>query len=269
MAKTQNIHFSDEKLTLDYLVFKLPRFRSRMREVAEIFHKYGFNSRTYDVDTEKHSTILSNKTYTHWLTFSLHNEPWNENKLFIHFKGISSRRIYFFIKNGIFSISKMNCPSVSVNRIDIQYIRPNQNDDTDLIDFYQESKQTFQTNFKSQPAFIDKRDRSLSLGDRENSAYFVRIYPIQSNSALKFELEIKKRPANKLGLLLLHSSFTEFESMVSKKFFNHLKKALSLQTCFTHWLLDSLRLKFPKPKTHLVGSYLKKYFLTKTIFEDT
>ena len=163
----------------------------------------------------------------------------------------------------------MNCPSVSVNRIDIQYIRPNQNDDTDLIDFCQESKQTFQTNFKSQPAFIDKRDRSLSLGDRENSAYFVRIYPIQSNSALKFELEIKKRPANKLGLLLLHSSFTEFESMVSKKFFNHLKKALSLQTCFTHWLLDSLRLKFPKPKTHLVGSYLKKYFLTKTIFEDT
>ena len=163
----------------------------------------------------------------------------------------------------------MNCPSVSVNRIDIQYIRPNQNDDTDLIDFYQESKQTFQTNFKSQPAFIDKRDRSLSLGDRENSAYFVRIYPIQSNSALKFELEIKKRPANKQGLLLLHSSFTEFESMVSKKFFNHLKKALFLQTCFTYWLLNSLRLKLPKPKTYLVGSYLKKNFLTKTIFEET
>jgi hypothetical protein len=83
MPKTLNIHFSDEKLTLDYLVFKLPRFRSRMREVAEIFHKYGFNSRTYDVDTENHSTILYKKTYTHWLTFSLHNEPWNENKLFL------------------------------------------------------------------------------------------------------------------------------------------------------------------------------------------
>ena len=269
MSKTQNIHFSDEKLTLDYLVFKLPRFRSRMREVSEIFHKYGFNSRTYDVDTEKHSTILSNKTYTHWLTFSLHNEPWNENKLFIHFKGISSRRIYFLIKNGIFSIYKINCPSVSVNRIDIQYIRPNQNDDTDLIDFYQESKQTFQTNFKSQPAFINKRDRSLILGDRENSAYFVRIYSIASNSALKFELEIKKQTAKKLGLFLLRNLFTEFESMVSKKFFNHLKKALSLQICFTHWLLDSLRLKVTKPKTHLVCSYLKKYFLTQTIFEET
>lgn len=56
--------------------------------------------------------------------------------------------------------------------------------------------------------------------------------------------------------------------MVSRKYFNHFKQSLSLQTCFTHWLLDSLRLKLPKPKTHLVGSYLKKYFLTQTTLEE-
>ena len=56
--------------------------------------------------------------------------------------------------------------------------------------------------------------------------------------------------------------------MVSKKYFNHLKKSLSLQTCFTHWLLDSFRLKLTKPKTHLVSLYLKKNFLTQTNSED-
>lgn len=267
MPKTLNINFSDEKLGLDYLVFNLPRFRTRMLEVAEIFHKYGFNSRTYNAETEKYSTILYDKTFTHSLTFTLENESWNKDNLSIHFKASNSRKIYFFIKRGILSISQLNCPSLSVNRMDIQHIRPNENYDTNLMDFFKESKQTFQTNFKGQPAFIDKLDKSLILGDRDSS-YFVRIYSIELNYALKFELEIKKRAAKKLGLFLQRSLFTEFKSMVSKKYFNHLKKSLSLQTCFTHWLSDSLRLKLPKPKTRLVGSYLKNYFLTQTNSEE-
>jgi len=117
------------------------------------------------------------------------------------FKTSNSRRIYFFIKEGIFSISQLNCPSLSINRIDIQYIRPNENPDTNLMDFFKESKQIFQTNFNGQQAFIDQLDKSLILGDRDSS-YFVRIYSIESNSALKFELEIRKRAAKKLGLFL-------------------------------------------------------------------
>ena len=268
MTKTLNINFSDEKLGLDYLVFNLPRFKPRMLEVAEIFYKYGFNSRTYNVDAKKYSMSLYDKTFLHSLTFTLEDEPWNKDNLSIHFKASNSRRIYSLIKRGIFSISQLNCPSLSINRIDIQYIRPNQNPDTNLMDFFKESKQTFQTNFKGQPAFIDKLDKSLILGDRQDSWYFVRIYSIESNSALKFELEIKKRTANKLGLFLLRSLFSEFESAVSRQYFNRLKKSLSLQTCFTDWLLDSLRLKLPKPKNHLVGSYLKKYFLTQTNLEE-
>nr|YP_010283285.1 hypothetical protein MKU01_pgp089 [Psammodictyon constrictum]ULD16404.1 hypothetical protein [Psammodictyon constrictum] len=119
MSKALNINFSDEKLGLDYLVFNLPRFRTRMLEVAEILHKYGFNSRTYNADTEKYSTILYDKTFTHWLTFTLKNESWNKDNLFIHFKASNSRKIYFLIKRGIFSISQLNCLRFSVNRIDI------------------------------------------------------------------------------------------------------------------------------------------------------
>jgi hypothetical protein len=40
-------------------------------------------------------------------------------------------------------------------------------------------------------------------------------------SALKCELEIKKRPAQHLGLLLLNGSYQEFENYISKIFFKH------------------------------------------------
>ena len=267
MPKQLSINFSDEKLNLDYLGFNLPSFRPHMLEVAEIFYKYGFNSLTFNLDTKKYSTIFYNKNFLHSLTFILETDPWNKDNLSIHFKSINSRRIYFLIKENIFSISELNCPNISISRIDIQYIRPNQNYETNFIDFFNESKEIFQTNFVGQPAFVGTDGKSIILGDRYSS-YFVRIYSIESNSALKFELEIKKRTANKLGLFLLRSLFSEFESAVSRQYFNRLKKSLSLQTCFTDWLLDSLRLKLPKPKNHLVGSYLKKYFLTQTNLED-
>jgi hypothetical protein len=69
MSKALNINFSNEKLDLDYLVFNLPRFRTQMLKVAKIFHKYGFNSRTYNADTEKYSTIYlfnGQKFTTEW-----------------------------------------------------------------------------------------------------------------------------------------------------------------------------------------------------------
>ena len=268
MPKTQNTNFSDENLSLDYLSFSLPKLKSRMREIAEIFHEYKFNSISYNIDTEEYLTIRYKKNFQHVLIFQFESNPWNKGNLYIHFKGINSRRIYFLIKRGIFSISQLNCPSLTVNRIDINYIRPNQKDDTYFMDFFEESKQTFETNFKDQSAFIDRLDKSLVLGDRESSSYFVRIYPIESSSAFKFELETKKRAANRLGRLLINGVFTEFEAMVLKKYLNHLKKSLSLRTCFTHWLVDSLRLKLVKPKTHLVGFYLKRYFLTQTNLEE-
>ena len=65
----------------------------------------------------------------------------------------------FLLKREFSSISQLNCPSLSINRIDIQYTRTNQNPDTDLMDFFKESKQTFQTNFNGQPAFINKLDK--------------------------------------------------------------------------------------------------------------
>ena len=41
------------------------------------------------------------------------------------------------------------------------------------------------------------------------------------DSALKFELEIKKRPAQYLSLLLLNGSYQKFEDDISKSFVKH------------------------------------------------
>ena len=65
MPKQLSINFSDEKLNLDYLGFNLPSFRPHMLEVAEIFYKYGFNSLTFNLDTEKYSTIFYIRSLLH------------------------------------------------------------------------------------------------------------------------------------------------------------------------------------------------------------
>ena len=46
------------------------------------------------------------------------------------------------------------------------------------------------------------------------------------DSGLKFELEIKKRPAQHLGLLLLNGLYPEFEDYISKSFFKHFWKSI-------------------------------------------
>lgn len=67
---------------------------------------------------------------------------------------------------------------------------------------------------------IDENDniQTLAIGKREY-AYYGRIYKM--DSALKFELELKKRPAQHLSLLLLKGSYQEFEDYLSKSFFKH------------------------------------------------
>lgn len=269
MIQRQPISFKHEKFTLDYLTFNLPNSIDRISEIAEIFYQYKFNSNIYYVETEKTKIILEDKSFLHTLTFRVESNPWNKRILSIHFPGYNSQRIYFLIKDGSFSISQLGCKNLKVGRIDIQFIRPNQINDTDVSEFLEQSKQTFLNHYKdrSWAGYTDEKGKlqSLALGDR-NSSYYLRIYKVKS--ALKFELEIKNQTANSLGLLLLKDFYQDFESRTSRRFLKYLTKSISLQTCFTNWLLDSIRVKVPKLKTYFVTSYLKKYFLTQTSIED-
>lgn len=185
--------------------------------------------------------------------------------MFIQFSGHNSRRLYFLITNGSFSISQLNCQNIKIGRIDIQFIRPNKTNDTDVDEFLEKSLQVSKDAIPQR----DENDniQTLAIGKREN-AYYIRIYKIyKMDFALKFELEIKKRPAQHFGLLLLNSSYQEFEHYLSKTFVKHFWKSIFLETCFTDWLNYFLRAHYNKPQKHLVTSYLQDYFLSQAISE--
>jgi hypothetical protein len=248
------INFKDQNLNLDYLTLNIPNSVGRISEFAEIFFRYGFNSKVFYVATNESQTILEDKKLFHTLTFRLESDSWNKETVFIQFSGDNSRRLYFLITNGYFSISLLNCQNIKIGRIDIQFLRPNKTNDTDVNEFLEKSLQVSKDGIPQR----DENDniQTLSIGKREY-AYYRRIYKM--DSALKFELEIKNQTANSLGLLLLNGFYQDFESTTSRRFLKHLKKSLSFQTCFTDWLLYSLRTKVPKPKKYFVTSYLKKY----------
>jgi len=256
------INFKDQNLNLDYLTLNIPNSVGRILEFAEIFSKYGFNSKIFYVATNESQIILEDKKLSHTLTFRLESDSWNKETVFIQFSGYNSRRLYFLITTGYFSISLLNCQNIKIGRIDIQFIRPNKTNDTDVNEFLEKSLQVSKDGILQR----DKNDKiqTLAIGKLEYT-YYRRIYTI--NSALKFELEIKKRPAQHLGLLLLNGSYQEFEDYISKSFFKHFWKSIFLETCFTDWLNYFLRAHHNKPKKHLVTSYLQKHLLRQASSE--
>lgn len=218
---TQNkLTFESQKLNIDYLTFNVANSRQRIREFTLIFFNYGFNCKMVDLAKKTSQTILSDKDYKYTVSFRLEKDPWNKETTLIQFGGISSQYFYSLLTNESFSFSKFNFQNVTVGRIDINFIRKNQNDDSDLRDFFEKSKKVFENRYKNGIVQIldnfEEKTISLSLGLR-SSKYFIRIY--QLDSALKFEVEIKKTEAKDLGLLLLSNSFLEFEQLVTKKFF--------------------------------------------------
>ena len=257
------INFKDQNLSLDYLTLNIPNSVSRIPEFAEIFFRYGFNSKVFYVATNKSQTIFDEEKFLNFLTFRIENDSWNKNTLFVQFSGHNSRRLYYLIKNGVFSISKLNC-HVTLGRIDIQFIRTNRTNDSDVNEFLEKCLEICKNENGMPQRDKNGNIQTLGIGRREN-AYFIRIYKIES--ALKFELEIKKSPARQVGLLLLKGSCKEFENYISKKFFKKFWKSLFLETCFSDWLNYCLRAFSNKPKKHLVTSYLQKYFLNQVTSE--
>lgn len=111
----------------------------RILEFAEIFFRYGFNSKVFYVATNESQTILEDKKLSHTLTFRLESDSWNKETVVIQFSGDNCRRLYFMITNGYFSILLLNCQNIKIGRIDIQFIRPNKTNDTDGNEFLEKS----------------------------------------------------------------------------------------------------------------------------------
>ena len=99
------INFKDQNLDLDYLTLNISNSVGRISEFAEIFFRYGFNSKVFYVATNESQTILEDKKLLHTITFRLESDSWNKETVFIQFSGDNSRYLYFLITNRSFSIS--------------------------------------------------------------------------------------------------------------------------------------------------------------------
>ena len=76
--------------------------------------------------------------------------------MLIQFSGANSRRFYFLITNGYFSISLLNCQNIKIGRIDIQFIRPKKNNDPDVNEFLEKSLQIWKDG-------IPQRDENYNI----------------------------------------------------------------------------------------------------------
>ena len=74
----------------------------------------------------------------------------------IQFSGTNSRHLYFMIINVYFSISLLNCQNIQIGRIDIQFIRPKKNNDTNANYFLKKSLQVSKD-------YIPQRDKNYNI----------------------------------------------------------------------------------------------------------
>ena len=58
------INFKDQNLNIDYLTLNVPNSVGRILEFAEIFFKYGFNSKVFMLQQTNQKSFLKIKSYT-------------------------------------------------------------------------------------------------------------------------------------------------------------------------------------------------------------
>jgi len=145
-----NLFNQVQNLNIDYLTLNIPNSVGRILEFAEIFFKYGFNSKVFYVATNESKTILEDKKLYHTLTFRLESDSWNKEAVFI------------------------------------QFIRPKKNNDTDVNEFLEKSLQVCKYAIPQR----DKNYtiQTLAIGKCEN-AYYRRIYKIDSALKFELEIK--------------------------------------------------------------------------------
>ena len=70
----ESISFKYQNLNLDYLTLNIPNSVGRISEFAEIFFRYGFNSKVFYVAINESQIIFEDKKLFHNLTFRLKSD---------------------------------------------------------------------------------------------------------------------------------------------------------------------------------------------------
>ena len=145
------------------------------------------------------------------------------------------------ITNGYFSISLLNCPNIKIGRIDIQFIRPNKTNETDVNEFLEKSLQVCKDGIPQR----DENDdiQTLAISKREYASYR-RIYKYKMDSALKFELEFKHRQTKLVQDYLFCDQLSIFEHELVHQYFKYSRQVLNLNYPYTDWVYEKIFIRF-------------------------
>lgn len=148
--------------------------------------------------------------------------------------------------------------NLSLSRFDLCYFRERKlTDQKDQCEkLFSNSISKLANRYKKNSLNLDRSTKGYIfwIGNRKSSNFY-RIY--QTKNGLRFELGIKKKSIKQVSNLLFCYDIEQFEEILTKHFYTYSKKVLTLNYCYTDWLIKYFR-KNDKPISALVTSYSKK-----------
>lgn len=254
--------FESENLVVDWIGFNIQGFveKKQIRQIAEyLFHNFRFNS-IFAVGLDgKEEALFKDPKNNYQVSFRLYRYSdiyWDGIK--IDFSGNNAAQVYNLIQKQKFDWNIFQLPNLSLSRFDLCYFREKQHTDQkdELETFFSNSISKLANKHKKNSLNFAQSTKGyiLRIGNRKSSNFY-RIY--QTKTGLRFELEIKKTLIKQFSDLLFCYDIEQFEKILTKHFYTYSKKVLTLNDCYTDWLIKYLR-KNEKPTSLLVTSYLKK-----------
>ena len=256
--------FESKNLVVDWIGLNIQGFVD-VRPIAKyLFQNFGFNSTVAKrIKGKWKSESLNYTSQTQFqVSFRQHeydpelNSFWSGCK--INFSGTNADYLYTLIKEGKLDWNIFQLSNLSLSRFDLCYFRERKlTDQKDQCEkLFSDSISKLANRYKKNSLNLDRSTQGyiLQIGNRKSSNFY-RIY--QTKNGLRFELEIKKKSIKQLSNLLFCYDIEQFEQILTKHFYTYSKKVLTLNDCYTDWLIKYFR-KNHKPISALVTSYFKK-----------
>ena len=256
------LNFESGNLAIDWIGFNIQGFvnKKQVERIANyLFQNFGFNA-TFAVGLDgKEEYLFKNLKNNYQVSFRLYRYSdiyWDGIK--IDFSGNNAAQVYNLIKEQKFDWNIFQLSNLSLSRLDLCYFRERQEIDQkdELETFFSNSISKLVNTRKKNSLNFDQSTKGyiLRIGNRKSSNFY-RIY--QTKTGLRFELEIKKNLIKQLSDLLFCYDIEQFEKVLTKHFYSYSRKVLTLNDCYTDWLIKYLR-KNEKPINLLVTSYFKE-----------
>lgn len=256
------LNFESENLVVDWIGFNIQGFveKKQIKKIAQyLFQNFRFNS-IFAVGLDgKEEALFKDPKNNYQVSFRLYRYSdiyWDGIK--IDFSGNNAAQVYNLIQEQKFDWNIFQLSNLSLSRFDLCYFRERQDTDQkdELETFFNNSISKLANRHKKNSLNFDQSTKGyiLRIGNRKSSNFY-RIY--QTKTGLRFELEIKKNLIKRFSDLLFCYDIEQFEKVLTEHFYTYSKKVLTLNDCYTDWLIKYLR-KNEKPLNLLVTSYLKK-----------